>query len=234
MVGSPAAQVDVTQDGARPIRLTAHEPRAAAALTFAACLAIIRRHRFPLALCILFVPALAYIAIAQVTPTYTATGTLIYDPSEYAARELQSILRFDPTTDAVMASQAEIVKSLSIAARVADQLKLAQHPEFNFTLRRPSLLSRVSGLLAAWLRGTPAAPPSEDGIRRAVVLATQAAVRVQTVKATRVMEISFTAENPALATAAANRVMALYIADQLEAKNDAVRPRQPVAGTPRR
>jgi succinoglycan biosynthesis transport protein ExoP len=225
MVGSPAEPVEATLDGTRRLRFPppASEPNAATALTFAACLAIIRRHRLPLALCILLVPTLAFVAITQVTPTYTATGTLIYDPSEFAARELQSILRFDPTTDAVMASQAEIVKGLSIAERVADQLHLDRYPEFNFTLRRPSLWSCVFDALTHWFHGRPAPPPTPAGIYRAVVLATQAAVRVQTVKATRVLEVSFTAEDPALATAAANRVMALYIADQLAAKNDAVR-----------
>lgn len=149
MVGSPAESVEATLEGVRRLRVPppTGEPGAPAALSFAVCLAMVRRHRLPLALCILLVPTLAFVAISQVTPTYTATGTLIYDPSEYAARELQSILRFDPTTDAVMASQAEIVKGLSIAERVADQLHLERYPEFNFTLRRPSLLSRIFGAL---------------------------------------------------------------------------------------
>jgi hypothetical protein len=50
------------------------------------------------------------LAITQITPRYTATGKLLYDPSGYKLQELQSILQVDPMTDAVMASQAEVLR----------------------------------------------------------------------------------------------------------------------------
>ena len=59
----------------------------------------------------------AFIAIKQLTPQYTAVGSLVYEPSEYKVRELQSILQADPTTEAVMASQAEILRGLRVVQR---------------------------------------------------------------------------------------------------------------------
>ena len=83
----------------------------------------------------ILVPSCAWIAIERTTPRYTASGSLIYDPSAYKARELESILSTDPTTEAVMASQAEILQSLKVAQRVAERGNLYANPEFNVSLR---------------------------------------------------------------------------------------------------
>ena len=80
---------------------------------------------------------LAYIAMSQLTPRYTATGTLLYDADGYKVRELQSILRVDPITDAVMASQAEVLRGMPVVEQVASRLNLLTNPEFNASLRRP-------------------------------------------------------------------------------------------------
>jgi len=187
-------------------------------LALAAVLAALRRRRLAILACLLLLPALAGLALTRITPRYTATAAVLHEPSEYAARELQSILRADPTTDAVMASQVEIARGLAIAERLADRLKLAELPEFNPHLRPPSPLKR----LLARLRG-PAEPPGADAVRRDVIQAAQAAIQARVVKASRVLEVGFTAASPDLAARAANLVAALYIEDQLQAKVAAVR-----------
>lgn len=192
-------------------------------------LAVVRRRRWALILSVLLTPLLALVALRQITPRYTGVGTLIYEPSEFAARELQSILRLDPTTDAVMASQAEIVRSLPVAARIAERFDVAKAPEFNWRLRPPSLLHRVrEGAQAMWLAvlggvAAPIAEPSEEATRHAVAQAVQNAITVRNIKSTRVLEVSFTTEDQALAAEAANLVMDTYIGDQLDGKFAAVR-----------
>ena len=57
------------------------------------------------------------------TARYTAEGSVLYEPSAYAAQELQSILRVDPITDAVAASQAEVARSVRTAQRIAERLE---------------------------------------------------------------------------------------------------------------
>ena len=94
---------------------------------------MLRRRRLAFLACALLIPLCALIALKQTTPRYTATGALIYEPSEYKGRELQSVLQSDPTTEAVMASQAEILHSLHIAEGVTAQLHLFNDPEFNPT-----------------------------------------------------------------------------------------------------
>ena len=199
----------------RPARAAGGAEHAAAA-SFGAALGALRRHRGALVLCVVAIPALAAIALHQITPRYTASGAVIYEPSSYALQELQSILRADPTTDTVVASQAEILRSKGIAERVTDRLGLTADPAFNAALRPPSALRRL--LAPLWPIG-----PAPETDRQAVVQAVQDAIWVLAVRASRVLDVSFTARDPKLAAEAANLVMELYIADQLQGKFDAVR-----------
>src|SRR4051794_37606754 len=66
----------------------------------------IRQRRRVLIAVIVLIPLCAWVTLQRITPLYTATGSLIYEPSSYKLRELESILRADPTTEGMMASQA--------------------------------------------------------------------------------------------------------------------------------
>ena len=186
-----------------------------------ALLAMLRRRKMPLVLSATLIPLLAFIAICQTTPRYTATCEVIYDPnSSYAARELQSILRSDPTTDAVMASQIEILQGLRMAERLTERFELARDPEFNTALLPPSFWRSLTNGVVDWVGGRTINPESE---RQAVLRAVQQAIGAKTVKTSRVIEVSFTSTNPMLAADAANALINLYLADQLALKADAVR-----------
>jgi uncharacterized protein involved in exopolysaccharide biosynthesis len=56
------------------------------ALNAATGLAILRRRKWLFLASLLLVPLVTFIAICQVTPLYTAKGTLLYDSSEYKLR----------------------------------------------------------------------------------------------------------------------------------------------------
>ncbi len=191
-----------------------------------AVLAALRRQRRWLILAVLLIPALAYLAILQTTPRYTATATVVYEPSAFAAQELQSILREDPATDAAMASQAAIAGSLTVATRLAEKFDLFADPAFNASLRRPSLLVRVTRPLLsaanALLGCTPAPPPAPDAVRNAVLLAVQAALTSTPVRGSHAMEIAFEAPDAAQAAAIANEAADLYVHDALEQKYAAI------------
>ena len=139
---------------------------------------------------------LAFVAIKQLTPRYTAVGTLIYEPSEYKLRELQSILQNDPTTEAVMASQAEIVRGLRVVEAVVERGNLYDNPEFNPALRPRGHLRAAIEAVTAWFHRTASPPaaasagPTQDIGRNATLMAVQAAFDAHTVKFSRVLEVS--------------------------------------------
>ena len=192
----------------------------------AAVLAVLRRHKLALLAPMLLIPLLGFLAIRQLTPKYTAVGTLQYDASEYTLRELQSILRADPITEPIMATQAEVLHGTPVIEEVAARLNLFDNPEFNETLRPPSLPHRAGSLLRRLL---PVHPPPEpltgpqlDPVRNATLRAIQAAFTVSPLKSSRVLEVSFTSADPVLAAAAVNNAMDAYIRQQLGVKFRAV------------
>ncbi|MGG5811213.1 GumC family protein [Falsiroseomonas sp. CW058] len=208
-------------------------------LNLAALLGALRRRRRVLIACVLLFPLAALIAAKSITPRYTAGTTVMFEPTEYAARELQSILRDESTTDAVLASQVEIIKSLSVARRLVARFGLTERREFawwlqdqeratslpfRFRTALANVAARVSPDLAEAIapRRIAEVPPPELAEIQAGE-AVQGRLDVQVVRNSRVLQIRFTSEDPQLAAAAANLAAELYIADQLEAKFTAVR-----------
>ena len=208
-------------------------------LNLAALIGALRRRRMVLLACLLLFPAIALIATKNLTPRYTAGTTVMFEPTEYAARELQSILRDESTTDAVLASQVEIIRSLSVARRIVRRFGLTEREEFAWWIadraraegalyhlqtRIAEAATAISPVLAGWITPEPPAevPPAE----LAEIQAAEALLQrldVQVVRNSRVLQIRFTSQDPQLSAAVANLAAELYIADQLDAKFDAVR-----------
>jgi polysaccharide biosynthesis transport protein len=172
------------------------------------------------------IPLCSWLTVLQVTPLYTATGSLIYEPSNYRLRELESIVRQDPTTDGMMASQAEILQSLHIAQRVAERGNLFDDPEFNAALRPPDLLHRLLLAIRALLGISTEVPPDEpvygpvqDQTRDRTLLAVRDRLHATPVRFSHVVEVTFVADDPLVAAAAVNNAMDVYIKDQYAAKH---------------
>ncbi len=195
-----------------------------------ATIGVFRRHLWAFLAIALLVPACAWIAIQRTTPRYTAVGSLLYEPSDYKVRELESILRTDPTSEAVMASQAEVLQSLKIAQRVAQQGNLFGNPEFNATLRPPPLIQVAAnrmrsafGLTIEHDASTAIYGPVPDPGRNATILAVRDALHAEPLHSSHVLEVTFSAQNPLVAAAAVNSAMDIYVKDQFTAKAAAVR-----------
>ncbi len=207
-------------------------------LSLDSLLSMIRRRKTVLVLCALLVPVLAWVSLQNVTPRYTAKATMMFEPQDYRANELQSILRDDPTNDAVLASQIEILRGRGIAERLVDRLHLDQRDEYNWTLVPQSgVMSflhqmqtfiatkamKVSTDLGEFIMPAPQWQPGNDLVRRSVVNAVQDSIVVQVIRSSRVLEIGFVSQDRNLAAEAANLITQIYANDQLEQKFSAVR-----------
>src|SRR3954471_5181447 len=208
-------------------------------MTVTALLAALRRRRLVLILCALLFPIAAYVAAKQLTPRYTASSTVMFEPTDYAARELQSILRDETTTDALLASQVEVIRSLSVARRIVRRFGLTDREEFAWWVSEAKSVDgpvyRLRAALARGLAGSvpvvaelvapeppdPRPPDEEAEISAAETVRNQ--LQVYVVRNSRVLGIGMTSEDPKLAADIANQAAELYIQDQLEAKFNAVR-----------
>jgi len=215
----PGADLTVPAANAAPAR---DRDAGVAVPNAGALLAILRRHFWVWLLVTTAIPLAGIVAIERIPREYTATGALIYEPNEFKAQALQSVLREGPTTEATLASQAEILQSLHIAQRVAEQGHFEDLPEFIAALRPlPWWRARLT---------TPPAPPDPavygpflDANREAMLLAVQRALHARSLRFSRVLEVTFTAHDPLVAAAAVNAAMDVYIKDQYAAKAAAAR-----------
>jgi capsular exopolysaccharide synthesis family protein len=165
------------------------------------------RRRWRLIFLVTFlVPGLAGTALLKMPTRYTATGILLYDPADAAPPGSSPAFGGANAADedAITASQTAIITSLPAVAALVARLDLAARPEFNTALRRQSWLARR----LADFRKRPAAQSNS------VVLAVQQALAVNVLPGSRILSVSFTSRDPALAAAAANLTMQLYLEHQ--------------------
>jgi capsular exopolysaccharide synthesis family protein len=154
----------------------------------------------------LLLPALACAVLIWMPARYTASGILLYDPAGAAPPGSTLTGGEDtPDEDAITASQSAIITSLPAVTALAAQLDLAARPEFNAALRQRSWLQR---LRSHWRTQRNAAQSN------AVALATQRALAVNVLSGSRILSVSFSSRDPALAAAGANSAMQQYLRHQ--------------------
>jgi succinoglycan biosynthesis transport protein ExoP len=171
----------------------------AAALGLAEQLLSLRRRWRVILFCLFLVPGLTAVFLARMEVTYTATGTLLYDPDN-------AVVPGDPATptadaqnqDAVTASQSAVIASLPAASTLAQQLGFASLPEFN-----PSLCHRRWPFSLFTKSRAPDADALADAARRGLSVAV--------LPGSRILTVSFTSTDPALAARAANLAMQIYL-----------------------
>lgn len=196
--------------------------------------AVLRRRKPVIVGCIVLVTLLASIVVFQLTPRYTATASVMLDTRHNQIVDMQSVLSGLQGDSAVIRSEVEVLKSRTLAQKVADKLDLYNVPEFNPALVPPryidSLLHPLTRLIDALKQSSmqpseqaSATAASEADRRVAVARALMAHVDATNDGRSYLIKISVEAEDPALAAKIANAYVDVYLLDQLEAKFDAVR-----------
>ncbi len=141
----------------------------------------------------------ALLALSFMPATYTATGTILYDPASATApgSAAAATLPDQQNEDAATASQAAVIASEPAASALASQLGLAALPEFNAGLRRRPWPLRL-------LRMRPQQPEQ-------LAAAVRDRLNVVVLPNSRVIDVSFTSLDPDLAARAVNGAMQLYL-----------------------
>jgi succinoglycan biosynthesis transport protein ExoP len=159
------------------------------------------------------------------TPQYTAKTVVLLDPQTNNVAGLSSVsdaLSSDATT---INSEIQVLSSRILLGRVVDQLDLTSDPEFNSTLREPSLRSRTVNAVKSLVGmetppRTPLDPESEAAKENAINrLLGKLTIRVPST--TRVFEIIVQSENPAMARQISDTIADVYVQSQVTEKYEA-------------
>ena len=173
----------------------------------------------------LVVIALVALLTTTAKPRYTADATLLINQRESDVLHLSAPTTQDPTPPApetdssAVDTQAQILTSRALAARVVDQLHLNEDPEFNGALRPPGRLAALKRML------TPASGPSDPQLdqireREGVVDTVLHDLTVKRNGLTYTIDLQFTSYDPAKAARIANTFGQRYLTEGLDAKID--------------
>ena len=156
----------------------------------------------------------------------SSTEILAFDPQ----RQIEVEKRISPFIDAfdnvAMNTQIEVIKSKSVALRVVKELKLDKDGEFQ---RRTSPLEMIAEDLGLTHQSSAAGrQPGDDPPKRSAETLDRAAdvllakLQVERVPFSYILKISVTSEDPVKAQRLAETVADEYLANQREARQDAL------------
>ena len=174
----------------------------------------------------------------QMTPQYTANSTVMVDPRESKVVNVESVISGLPADQETIASEIEVLMSRGLAARVIRKLRLYDRLEFNSRLRPETRWQKLKSAIGprnwvpeSWIdlvSGASASPPrTEEEIldveRVSIIDRLINTLTVERMGRSRVISISVTLPDSALAASVANTLADLYIVEQLEAKFEATK-----------
>lgn len=172
---------------------------------------------------------------ASKTPVYTASTKVLIEKNITGA-ELQGVRVYMMLDPKFMDTQFELIRSYNVAHRVVEKLKLDTSYKQYFIpsdKSSPSLLGSVKNAFSSLLSGlfsqkktgekqaAETTPPlnrdsKTDADRIAAII--QGGIRITPVKDTRIVQISYSHEDPSMAQMIANTVVKAYIDESLEIK----------------
>lgn len=205
----------------------ATSPQGDEGLDLEGLIGIVRRRWKVIAAITASVALLATLAVFQLTPRFSAGTAVAVQTQKTQVVDIQDVVSDMAPDTATMETQASILRSRALAAKLVERLKLDRDPEFNADLASANAgfsLLRPSTWFASPTKGQPAPDLVEKARDRAkVVNAVASALDISVVPRSYVVTITATSTEPMKAAEMANALADLYISDQIEAKYEATR-----------
>ena len=171
------------------------------------------------------VGVVAYVVLLAVTPRYTATAQVLFDPQKDKLFGAQSIIPDLSLDTASVDSQISVIRSTNLLRRVVEKTNLSQDVESG-QAAAPGLLGLLTFGYSAEPTTAPKPSPADAEMPPDVLRAIgrlRAALDVQRIQRSYVISIAVTSENPVKAARLANAVADAYVVDQLDARYEAAK-----------
>jgi len=174
---------------------------------------------------------LSVIGAFLVTPLYKSTATIMLDTRRENVVDLQAVLSNLPADTFVVDSEVELLRSPALSKRVIAHLHLDRDPEFNATLRSPTIFSEISDGVKAAIHATlvffnlvpVSGLDAQERQQEAVLEAFQQNLDVERTGLTYVITVTFWSQDSAKAVRIANAIADAYVDQQKDLKLQATR-----------
>jgi exopolysaccharide transport family protein len=178
------------------------------------------------------VVTLAYVSLFAVTPLYTATAQLLFEPRMENLIGQNAVLGGPSLDQSAIDSQLMVVQSAALLKRVVLDQDLLSDPEFGGTAP-PSLVQRLKALLTrpfvsarppSTAKAADAAAADEASPRMPQAIARlRSAIAVAREPRTLIVNVSVTSVDPTKAAALADAIAEAFIDDKMEARYERAR-----------
>ncbi|MCA0900251.1 MULTISPECIES: GumC family protein [Microbulbifer] len=181
--------------------------------------AVYERKWFIIAFAILMT-IVAYLSVQNIRDRYQATATLLLGGNEANLVSIRDVYEAGVQRREFLMTQVEMLRSRGIAARVVDDLDLANHEIFS-QVSKPSLKSNIKSLLGIETSVENVDPVEKARIQRERIINIIAKnIEVSPVRNTKLIKLSYESYSPSLAAAIPNAMARAYIAEQQTVRSD--------------
>jgi capsular exopolysaccharide synthesis family protein len=161
------------------------------------------------------VSIVAALVVMSMRPVYRAASMLMIEAQQANLVSIEEVYGLGSAHREYFATQFEILKSRELAERVAVNLDIRHHPDFDPDQQKPLLVFRLRSLFGGG--DTPEEVP-EDIKLAAAVDAFAGKLTIWPVRNTQLVYVIFESHDPELAAAVVNEMASVYIASHLDAK----------------
>ena len=194
-------------------------------------LLVLWRRKITILLTMLIFISLVYMLTNRITPQYGAEASVLIQSNINPSGELRSFVSSIRIDNSIVLSEAEVLKSRSIARQVILDLNLINDPEFNPNLKQTQTL--LSSLLNGQKKETRqdnfkmlSVDESKTGLNQSEISQTLELVidqfveriRVRPVPGSFVLQIEFSSKDPVKAALITNKILDAYIAQNMNLK----------------
>ncbi|WP_052245210.1 polysaccharide biosynthesis tyrosine autokinase [Halocynthiibacter namhaensis] len=160
-----------------------------------------------------------YFAFVASSPIFRARADIILETRLEQVVDIESVVSGLSNDSAIVNSEVEVLRARDLMKQVTQQLDLMRDAEFNESLRPDGLYKRLKNALGL----DPAPSPSERQILSKTVDALISKTHVRNIPFSLVFTVVVETYNPEKSALIADTIVQVYIQNQLDAKNEAMR-----------
>jgi len=189
---------------------------------------VVRQYRWRILLLAFVATTLAALFAYTMKPVYRSSATLLVESKQASLLSIEDVYSMDTSRAEYFQTQFEILKSPDLARKVIKRMKLASHPEFS----KMKEDGESQPFWLEWLAMLPALAPDKPESTEAdetlkaeeqLLKEFQGRLTVKPRLKTQLVDVSFDAKDPKLASDVVNTLGEAFIESGLEARMEATR-----------